>query len=110
MQEDLLNGVADKSSSEAAKILRRIIDCYTNWQKPDRAWISVEKNIQISDFRKMVIEKRIEENRFSEAKELVQNYLDAKPDIYRFDDRNDYLLQIAQGSTDLILKKLYTEA
>jgi DnaJ-domain-containing protein 1 len=101
MQEDLLNGVENKSSSEAAQILRRIINCYTNWQKPDKAWSYVEKNMQITSFRKMVIEKRIEEKRFGEAKKLVQDYLDANPDPYRLNDWNDYLLQIAQGEHDV---------
>jgi hypothetical protein len=101
MQEDLLNAVEDKRSGKAEKILRRIIDFYTNWQKPETAWNYVEANIQITGFRKMVIEKRIEQKKFGEAKTLVHDYLDSNPDSYRSNDWNDYLLQIAQGENDI---------
>lgn len=101
MQEDLLSGIKDKSSNEAEKIVRRIVDFYNGCQKPEMAWNYVEKNIQITSFRKMAVEKRIEQKRFDEAKKLVQDYLAADSDGYRRNDWNDYLLQIAQGKNDI---------
>jgi hypothetical protein len=99
LQHKLLDQVQNKSSHEAEKILRRIIDFYTNCQEPKKAWKYVEDNIQIESFRRMVVEKRIKQKRFTEAKELIHDYI--KQDKYHSDTWDDYLLQIARKENDI---------
>ncbi|MDR2402952.1 MAG: hypothetical protein LBD78_02870, partial [Spirochaetaceae bacterium] len=101
LQQNLLNNVQDKSSYEAEKILHRIIEFYKNCQQPKKAWQYVEDNIQIDSFRRMVVEKRIKQKKFSEAKKLIHDYTDKKENKYRSDDWDDYLLQIARGEKDI---------
>jgi hypothetical protein len=101
LQHNLFDKVQDKSSYGAEKILRRLVDFYTKRHEPKRAWQYVEENIQIESFRRMVVEKRIKQKKFSEAKKLVRDYIDKKENKYRSDDWDDYLLQIAQGEKDI---------
>jgi nicotinamidase-related amidase len=101
MQRKLLDGVGDRSSYEAEKIIRRIVDFYTNCRESKTAWQYVEDNIQIDSFRRMVVEKRIKQKKFSDAKKLIHDYRDAKQGKYRTDIWDDYLLQIARGEKDV---------
>jgi hypothetical protein len=101
LQQKLLNEVQDKSSNEAEKILRRIVDCYNNAHEPKKAWKYVEENIQIDSFRRMVIEKKINQKKFSEAKKLIHDYINKAHDSHYSDTWDDYLLQIAQAEHDI---------
>jgi hypothetical protein len=49
----------------------------------------------------MVVEERIKQKKFSEAKEIVNDYYVAKGNKYRADIWDEYLLQIAQGEKDI---------
>jgi hypothetical protein len=101
LQQKLLSEVQDKGSYEAEKILRRIIDSYNNSNKPKKAWKYVEENIQIAGFRQRVVEKRIKQKKFAEAKQLIQDYIDKQQDKNRLDAWDDYLLQIARAEHDI---------
>jgi hypothetical protein len=101
LQLKLLGGIPDKSSRNAEIILKRIVDFYTNCNDPKTAWKYVEGNIQIDSFRRMVVEKRIKQKKFSEAKKLIHDYCDAMQGNYRADVWDDYLLQIAQKEKDI---------
>jgi hypothetical protein len=101
LQKKLLDQVQDKSSHEAENILRRLVDFYTSRKEPKKAWQCVEENIQIESFRRRVIEKRIKQKKFTEAKKLIHDYIDIKQDKYRSDFWDDYLLEIAQGEKDI---------
>jgi hypothetical protein len=105
LQQKLLDQVRDKSSHEAENILRRLVDFYTSRKEPKKAWQCVEENIQIESFRRRVIEKRIKQKKFTEAKKLIHDYIDINSDIkqdkYRSDFWDDYLLEIAQGEKDI---------
>jgi hypothetical protein len=101
LQRKLLDKVQDKSSYEAERILKRIVDFYTIRHEPKTAWSYVEGNMQIYNFRRMAVEKRIKQKKFSEAKKIINDYLAAKPDKYRGDSWDEYLLQIAQGEKDI---------
>jgi hypothetical protein len=101
LQQKLLSQVQDKSSYEAKKILSRIIDFYKMRRNPKKAWSYVEDNIQIETFRRMVVEKRIEQKKYAEAKKLIHDYIDRGQDKYHSDDWDEYLLQIARRENDI---------
>ncbi|MDR1575928.1 MAG: SWIM zinc finger family protein [Treponema sp.] len=103
LQYTLLNNIQDKSSYGAEKILRRIIEFYNRCQQPDKAWKCIEENIQITSFRRMVVEKKIEQNDFAAAKKLIYDFIDAakKRNNYCSDRWDDYLLQIALKEEDV---------
>jgi hypothetical protein len=101
LQQSLLDKVQDKSSYQAEKIFRRLIDFYTKRKEPKKAWKYVEDNIQIDSFRRMAVEKKIKQKKFPEAKKLIHDYIDKKENKYRSDDWDEYLLQIARGEKDV---------
>jgi hypothetical protein len=101
MQRKLLDRVQDKSSYEAEKILSRIVDFYAKCGQPQKAWKYVEENIQISKFRLEVIEDRIKQKKFTEAKKLITDYSDTRQDRYRNNIWNEYLLKIALAEQDI---------
>jgi hypothetical protein len=49
----------------------------------------------------MVVEKRIKQKKFTEAKKLICDYIDTKQNRYRSDTWDDYLLQIARAEKDI---------
>jgi hypothetical protein len=102
MQQKLLDKVQDKSSYEAEKILQRLIDFCTNCKEPKKAWKYVEDNIQIESFRIRVVEKRIKQKKYTEAKKLINDYIGTKRDKYHSNTWDDYLLQIAQGEKNIL--------
>jgi hypothetical protein len=61
----------------------------------------VEENIQIGSFRQEVVEKRIKQKKFSEAKKLIHDYIGKKQNRYRADIWDEYLLKIAQAENDI---------
>ncbi|MFP3089687.1 hypothetical protein LQZ21_05105 [Treponema sp. TIM-1] len=101
LQRKLLDRIKDKSSYEAEKILRRIVDFYTNCHEPKKAWNCVEENVQIDSFRREVVEKRIKQKKFADAKKLIHDYIDTKQNKYPSNIWDDYLLQIARGEKDI---------
>jgi hypothetical protein len=101
MQRNLLNKVQDKSSYAAEKILDRIVGFYNKCRQSKKAWQYVEENIQIVSFRRKVVEKRIKQKKFTEAKKLIHDYIDTRQNKYRSDEWDDYLLQIARGEKDI---------
>jgi hypothetical protein len=101
LQLRLLGQVQDKSSYEAEKILDRIIAFYKSRHQSGRAWNYVEENIQIESFRRQVVEKRIKQKKYSEAKKLISGYIGKERDRYHADIWDEYLLQIAQAEHDI---------
>ncbi|MDR0641070.1 MAG: hypothetical protein LBG07_01255 [Treponema sp.] len=101
LQHSQLSKVQDKSSYEAEKILNRIVGFYKKRHNFKKAWQYVEENIQINGFRRMVVEKKIEQKKFTEAKKLIHDYIDTQKNKYRSDAWDDYLLQIAQEEKDI---------
>jgi hypothetical protein len=61
----------------------------------------VEENMQIESFRRMAVEKKIKQKKFTEAKKLIHDYDDTKQNKYRSGAWDDYLLQIARGEKDI---------
>ena len=68
MQDKLLRELTDKSSQEAKKILKRIIDFYKNNNQFDKAFDVIKSNLQIESFREELTKKLIAENKLQEAK------------------------------------------
>jgi uncharacterized Zn finger protein len=102
LQYNLFNELQDKSSYGAKHILERIIDFYKSRHQPGKAWKCVEENIQIASFRKMVVEKKIKQKEFTEAKKLIHDYIDQfkEQNKHYSDDWDDFILQIAQQEKD----------
>lgn len=108
MQDKLFNSLSDKTSYEAKTILDRKIDFYKNQGDEITAWKIVEENIQIEAFRKQVVERRIAENKFKEAKKLINDYIQEKikeAACSLFINKypvccDEYLLEIAQKEND----------
>ena len=104
LQDELLADVDDKSSSAAETILQRKINFYRRLNKPNKAWALIEENIQITSFRQELVEKRIKENNFLEAKRLINDFLadqDGKANLYRDNTWHKLLLEIAQKEKDI---------
>ncbi|MDR0865050.1 MAG: hypothetical protein LBO74_08985 [Candidatus Symbiothrix sp.] len=98
-QKLLLKHETDKTSYEAERILRRMIDFYNNNKQPDKAIELIESNVLIESFCKQTVEKRIAEKKYSEAKKLITDYiLKRNPNYLR--DWNEYFLTIAQKEKD----------
>jgi hypothetical protein len=100
LQKELLKTISDKSSYEAEKIVKRLYDFYLSHNQMDKAEELMEENLKIERFCKLAIEKRIAENRLSEAKQLILQFKETHNN-YHTSDWNDYLLTIAQKENDV---------
>jgi hypothetical protein len=98
LQNSLLKKISDKSSRESEAILQREIKFYNDIQQPEKANILLENNIQIENFRYRVAEKRFAEQKYAEAKKLINDFLSDKRHDQRWDE---LLLQIAQKENDI---------
>ena len=104
LQDELLAEVTDKSSREAEIILQRKINFYRRLHKPNKAWALIEENIQITSFRQELVEKKIKEQNFSEAKILINDFITKQNgENNRYIDKTWYkmLLDIAQKEKDI---------
>ncbi|MDR1883212.1 MAG: SWIM zinc finger domain-containing protein [Prevotella sp.] len=99
LQDNLLSKVPDKSSYEAQKILQRKIDFYTQAGQPEKAWEVMETNLQIESYRKKVVEKKIENQQFTEVKKLIKDFIKGSGNRYP-NYWHDFLLTIAQKEKD----------
>jgi len=99
-QDKLLEDVQDKTSYEAEMILKRKIDFYKAVGQPEKTDEIIEAHLQIENFRKTAVEKRIAAGNFAEAKALIFKY----PLSENFHQRRSWeelLLTIAQKENDL---------
>jgi hypothetical protein len=113
LQEALLKKAGSTDSYGAEKILQREIDFYRIIHKPDKAWKLIADNIQILNFRKALVEKKISAKQYGEAKKLIQDHLGSHDDSshddsshldgnnYRRNIWDEYLLDIAQKEDDI---------
>jgi hypothetical protein len=101
LQDELFAKVQNKNSLEAAIILQRKINLYNLNNQPKKAWEIIESNIQIESFRKELVKKKIKEQKFTEAKKLINDYLnDDKNDSWARFEWDKLLLEIAQKQND----------
>ncbi|GAP71228.1 hypothetical protein SAMD00024442_1_45 [Candidatus Symbiothrix dinenymphae] len=100
LQNDLLENVSNKTSSEAGKIVKRLYKFYLSNNQKDKADKLVEENWQIEYFFKLAVEKRIAEKRYDEAKQLILRFK-RLPDTSYESKWNGYLLTIAQAEKDV---------
>lgn len=99
-QLNQIKNIGDKSSHEAKLILNRLINFYHTNNQKDKAELIIEENLQIDDFRTIIIEKRTANAQYCEAKVLIQE---------RLKDSNDWsnshwkelLLMVAQKENDV---------
>jgi hypothetical protein len=104
LQDELLAEIPDKSSYEAKVILQRKIDFFRRLGKADKALALLEENIQIESFRKDAVKIRIEEQNFTEAKKLINDFLvkqEKEHNRYSLHTWLELLLDIAQKEKDI---------
>jgi hypothetical protein len=102
LQDKLLNDIDDKSSYEAKKILCGKIDFYRNNKQPEKAFEIIRNNLQIESFREELTKRAIEENKFQEAKKLIEDFISQKGNEGRHLNSWYVLkLQIAKKENDI---------
>lgn len=100
-QHNLLKNESNEKGNGAEQILSRIISFYEQNNQIDEAWKLREDNLQIDDFRKAVVSKYIEENKLTEAKLLISEYLKKnETEFYFRHNWHDLLLTIALKESD----------
>ncbi|MDR0537984.1 MAG: hypothetical protein LBH04_08110 [Tannerellaceae bacterium] len=99
LQENMLSKIKDKSSNKAEIILQRLIAFYISINQEELAEQILENNLQFESFRKKVVEKRIENKQFKEAKKLIAEAL-KKPFLLYKDEWKGMLLKIASEEND----------
>jgi hypothetical protein len=97
LQEIELKNTVDEHKKES--ILNRTINFHIRNNFPEKAFEILEKNIEIDNFRKQIINKFIVENNFVEAKKLIHDKLNHSPNY--IDGWFSYLLKIAELENDL---------
>ena len=109
LQDKLLQNITDKSSFEAQKIIERKMVFYKKNNQSETAWQLVSDNIQIESFRKQVVEQKIADNKFAEAKKLIADFLSTRPGENLHYNREWYalVLSIAQNEKDTpVIRKI----
>lgn len=92
------NQLLKKASSDydRERILSNIIDFYRKEKQPNEEWTIVFENLDIDKFRKKAIEKYIQDNKFSEAKNLTNEKIKLCNGHREPLGWYEYLLQMAQ--------------
>jgi hypothetical protein len=105
LQDALLNKITNPSSHEAEKIISRKIEFYKNNNQLEIAKQLVADNIQIESFRKQVVEQKIAERKFLEAKKLIADFLSVhhNNEFHYHREWNELILTIAQKEKDIPL-------
>lgn len=109
LQDMLLKNISDKSSYEAEKIIERKIEFYNKNNQSEIARQLVAENIQIASFRKQVVEQKISDKKFSEAKKLIADFLSShqNDNFHYHSDWNELILNIAQKEVDIpVIRKV----
>ena len=102
VQDKLLKEIDDKNSYEAKEILQRKINFYRNFEQPDKAWDVIINNLQIESFREELTKKLIAENKFGEAKKLINDFISQKGNENRYlHSWYELKLKIAQKERDI---------
>lgn len=96
LQENELQNTNNEHKKEV--ILNRTINFYTRNNFPEKVNEILEKNIEIDSFRKQIINRFIIENKFTDAKKLIQDKLSQAPTY--INDWFNYLLKIAEFEKD----------
>jgi hypothetical protein len=108
-QNALLEKVEDKSSYEARRILERIIYAYRANNQTEKAEKLIENNLQIESFCRRIVEKRIAEKKYSEAKILIDKFMTGnnRCDVNSW---KELLLTIARKENDKVsIRKMALE-
>ena len=109
LQDKLLQNIKDKSSYEAQKIVERKMVFYKKNNQPETAWQLVSENIQIESFRKQVVEQKIADKKFAEAKKLIVDFLSTRQsdNFHYYRGWDELLLSIAQKEHDIpVIRKI----
>lgn len=109
LQDSLLQNIKDASSSEAQRIIERKIAFYRKNNQPETAWQLVSENLQIKSFRKQVVQQKIAEGKFTEAKKLIADLLatSQSDNNYYHREWDELALSIAQKEHDIpVIRKI----
>jgi hypothetical protein len=103
LQDELLAQVSVENPLELQGILESKIALYNKINQPVKAWEIISDNIQFEKFRKLVIEQKIADKAFSEAKKLITDFIESNSGKHNFylDRWNEFLLIIAQEEKDV---------
>jgi hypothetical protein len=104
MQDRLFSSLSDKNSYEAKQILERKIDFYKQRGDAQTAQRILEENLQIEDFRQIIVKEMIADNKYKEAKRLINEYIQSKDTNNSFNGYHscwdEYLLEIARKESN----------
>lgn len=109
LQNRLLKNIRDKSSYEAQRIIERKIASYRKNKQPEIAWQLISENLQIKSFCKQVIQQKITEGNFTEAKKLIADFqaASANDTNYYYREWDELALSIAQKEHDIpVIRKI----
>lgn len=95
------------SDSEKESFLNNIIDFYALNNEKENAWLLTLENINFDRFRKKVIQKYINEKKYTDAKDLIFEKIKTDEN-HRNYDWNEYLLQIATLEDDIESVRKYS--
>jgi len=108
-QDALLKDIADGSSFEAQRIISRKISFYNKINQPETAWQLVTDNIQIEGFCKQVVEKKIANQNYTEAKKLISDFISTRQENHSYNHGiwNALIMKIAQKENDIpVIRKV----
>ncbi|MDR1196262.1 MAG: SWIM zinc finger family protein [Endomicrobium sp.] len=109
LQTNLLEKNGNASSYKAERILRRLIDFYTATDQKDKVEKLIDENLQIDEFRKLAVEKRIAAANYGDAKEMLNEKLKNCSE-WNSKEWKKLLLEIAQKENDTAsIRKLTLE-
>jgi hypothetical protein len=104
MQDALLELEEDDSGGRAKRILKRKIDFYRRSGDEATAMKVISDNLQVEDFRKIVVRNKIDSAGYAEAKQLIYDFtgqpVPEKGETHKW---RKLLLEIAQKENDLVL-------
>ncbi len=109
LQDSLLQKIDDKASYEAQNILERKIEFYINSNQPEKAFEILTANIQIENFRKQIVEQKINAGKFKEAKGLINEFLNncRNENSLSHNVWNELSLKIARKESDIpVIRKI----
>ena len=99
LQTKLLKKSENSSSLSAERILRRLVEFYTATNQQDKAEKLIDENLQIDDFCRRAVEKRIAAGNYGAAKEMLNEKL-KKCTGWKSNEWKNLLLEIAQKEND----------
>ena len=101
LQEDLLEDINDKDSTDTEDIITRVVNFYQINNLDKKAYELMEDNIQFFKFRKIIIEENINAKEFGKAKKLINDAFSITTNQSHLRQFEELLLKISQLENDV---------